>query len=374
MQDNKLLTKKEEIKFFLNTLIDSKVISVDIEFMRRNTFFPEPCVIQISDGNSHGCIDLTLEISYKEIFKSIFDNNKIIVLHSCRQDLEILHMILGYIPKKIFDTQFAASFLGYKYQIGYAEVMKEIFQIEIDKTEKMTNWKKRPLTEEQIKYALNDVIYLNDLHENLEEKLVKSKKNIYFEEEFKNYLNDIEWEPKTDIAWKRIKSINGLGKIASDAAKIISVWRERKAIDLNLPRNWILSEKEIIEVSKNFSINNTISLPKNNRILNTEKDSLEILSNIKNISTSNENIDGIPHMKIKNNSEYKKIADDLYEYYKIVALKNNISYQIVSPKKMILSYLKYNDKNSRLINGWRKNLIDINKISEITKDFFLTNY
>ncbi|MDB2461242.1 hypothetical protein N9W73_00345 [Gammaproteobacteria bacterium] len=374
MQDNKLLTKKEEIKFFLNTLIDSKVISVDIEFMRRNTFFPEPCVIQISDGNSHGCIDLTLEISYKEIFKSIFDNNKIIVLHSCRQDLEILHMILGYIPKKIFDTQFAASFLGYKYQIGYAEVMKEIFQIEIDKTEKMTNWKKRPLTEKQIKYALNDVIYLNDLHENLEEKLVKSKKNIYFEEEFKNYLNDIEWEPKTDIAWKRIKSINGLGKIASNAAKIISVWRERKAIDLNLPRNWILSEKEIIEVSKNFSINNTISLPKNNRILNTEKDSLEILSNIKNISTSNENIDGIPRMKIKNNSEYKKIADDLYEYYKMVALKNNISYQIVSPKKMILSYLKYNDKNSRLINGWRKNLIDINKISEITKDFFLTNY
>ena len=226
MQNNKLLTEAEEIKFFLDTLIDSKIISVDIEFMRRNTFFPEPCVIQISDGNNHGCIDLTLEVSYKEIFKSIFDNNKIIVLHSCRQDLEILYMILGYIPEKIFDTQFAASFLGYKYQIGYAEVMKEIFQIEIDKTEKMTNWKKRPLTEEQIKYALNDVIYLNDLHENLEEKLVKSKKKIYFQEEFKNYLNDIEWEPKTNMAWKRIKSINNLGKIACNVAKIISIWRE----------------------------------------------------------------------------------------------------------------------------------------------------
>ena len=374
MQKNKLLTKKEEINFFLNTLVNSKIISIDIEFMRRNTFFPEPCVIQISDGNNHGCIDLTLEINYKEIFKNIFDNNKIIVLHSCRQDLEILYMLLGYIPKKIFDTQFAASFLGYKYQIGYAEVMKEIFQIEIDKTEKMTNWKKRPLTENQIKYALNDVIYLNNLHDNLEKKLVKSKKNIYFKEEFKNYLNDIDWEPETDMAWKRIKSINGLGKIAYDAAKIISVWRERKAIDLNLPRNWILSEKEIIEVSKNFSINNKINLPKKNKILDIDKESSKILYSIKNISTKNENINTIPRTKIKNNIEYKKIADDLYEYYKMVALKNNISYQIVSPKKMILSYLKNNDKNSRLINGWRKNLIDINKITEITKDFFHANH
>ena len=374
MQKNKLLTKKEEINFFLNTLVNSKIISIDIEFMRRNTFFPEPCVIQISDGNNHGCIDLTLEINYKEIFKNIFDNNKIIVLHSCRQDLEILYMLLGYIPKKIFDTQFAASFLGYKYQIGYAEVMKEIFQIEIDKTEKMTNWKKRPLTENQIKYALNDVIYLNNLHDNLEKKLVKSKKNIYFKEEFKNYLNDIDWEPETDMAWKRIKSINGLGKIAYDAAKIISVWRERKAIDLNLPRNWILSEKEIIEVSKNFSINNKINLPKKNKILDIDKESSKILYSIKNISTKNENINAIPRTKIKNNIEYKKIADDLYEYYRMVALKNNISYQIVSPKKMILSYLKNNDKNSRLINGWRKNLIDINKITEITKDFFHANH
>ena len=374
MQKNKLLTKKEEINFFLNTLVNSKIISIDIEFMRRNTFFPEPCVIQISDGNNHGCIDLTLEINYKEIFKNIFDNNKIIVLHSCRQDLEILYMLLGYIPKKIFDTQFVASFLGYKYQIGYAEVMKEIFQIEIDKTEKMTNWKKRPLTENQIKYALNDVIYLNNLHDNLEKKLVKSKKNIYFKEEFKNYLNDIDWEPETDMAWKRIKSINGLGKIAYDAAKIISVWRERKAIDLNLPRNWILSEKEIIEVSKNFSINNKINLPKKNKILDIDKESSKILYSIKNISTKNENINAIPRTKIKNNIEYKKIADDLYEYYKMVALKNNISYQIVSPKKMILSYLKNNDKNSRLINGWRKNLIDINKITEITKDFFHANH
>ena len=368
MQNIKLLAKKEEIECFLKNLLDSKIISVDIEFMRRNTFFPEPCVIQISDGNNHACIDLTLESDYKDIFKDIFNSDKIIVLHSCRQDLEILHMILGYIPKKIFDTQFAASFLGYKYQIGYAEVMNEIFEIEIDKTEKMTNWKKRPLTEKQIEYAMNDVIYLNNLYENLNKKLIESKKIKYFQEEFENYLNDIEWEPDTSTSWKRIKSIRGLSKITYEVAKKISVWREIKAINLNLPRNWILSEKEIIEIAKNFSINNTINLPRNNKKLNIEKDTLEILSSIENVHDTGLHEDS--RVKIKNNSEYKKIADELYEYYKLIALKNNISYQIISPKKMILGYLKNKDKDSRLINGWRKELIDIDKVRSITKDFF----
>ena len=130
------LTTEKEMKAFLEQINSSDEISIDIEFMRRNTFFPEPCVIQLSNGYFHGCIDLTLSIDYKNLFKNIFDSDKKIILHSCRQDLEILNMILGYIPKNIFDTQFAASFLGFKYQIGYAELIKEIYNITIDKTHK----------------------------------------------------------------------------------------------------------------------------------------------------------------------------------------------------------------------------------------------
>ena len=141
MLETSLIIEKRDIEFFIKKIIDSDAISIDIEFMRRNTFFPEPCVIQLSNGNLHACIDLTLGVDYKTLFKSIFKEDKKIILHSCRQDLEILYMILGYIPQNIFDTQFAASFLGFKYQIGYAELIKEIYNIDIDKTEKMTNWK-----------------------------------------------------------------------------------------------------------------------------------------------------------------------------------------------------------------------------------------
>ena len=105
MPNTKLLTTEKEMKAFLEQINSSDEISIDIEFMRRNTFFPEPCVIQLSNGNFHGCIDLTMSIDYKNLFKNIFDSDKKIILHSCRQDLEILNMILGYIPKNIFDTQ-----------------------------------------------------------------------------------------------------------------------------------------------------------------------------------------------------------------------------------------------------------------------------
>jgi len=372
MQIKKLLGNEEEIKAFLDSIKNTKVISIDIEFMRRNTFFPEPCVIQISNGENHACIDLMLHIDFKNIFKDIFNEEKIIVLHSCRQDLEILYMILGYIPKNIFDTQFAASFLGFKYQIGYAGLMNEVYQIEIDKTEKMTNWKKRPLTSEQIDYALNDVIYLNKLHEELSKQLTISGKIDYFNEEFENFISDIEWEPKTEMAWKRIKTINNLDEGEKSVVKLISVWREEKAINLNLPRNWILSEKEIIEISKQFLNSRKISLPSTNKILDIKKDSDEI-ERIINSSTLNDKNDKKLNKKLRFDGEYKKASDELYEYYKFISIKNNISYQILSPKRLILTYLRNKDHESRLVNGWRKELVDMKKIENITKSIFSTN-
>ena len=363
MLDTSLITEEKKIELFIKKIINSETISIDIEFMRRNTFFPEPCVIQLSNGNMHACIDLTLEVDYKILFKSIFKEDKKIIIHSCRQDLEILYMILGFIPQNIFDTQFAASFLGFKYQIGYAELIKEIYNIDIDKTEKMTDWRKRPLSKKQINYALNDVKHLNRLSKDLTDKLIETKKIDYFNEEFTNYLNDIDWSPNINDAWKKIKAINSLNKKTREVAQILSIWRERKAIDKNIPRNWIMNEKEIIEISKNYVSSKKISFH------NKNIDSIEILKIIeknKNLDKKNYNEEN----KKPYNSNYKKIADDLYEYFKSVSLKNNISYQIVSPKKMIINYLKNQDNNSRLINGWRREIIDINKISKITNPLF----
>ena len=369
MQNIRLLADFKEIQDFLKVIEASQVVSVDIEFMRRSTYFPEPCVIQISDGENHSCIDLTLDIDYKKLFKEIFFSDKLIIFHSCRQDLEILHIVFGEIPRNIFDTQIAASFLGYKYQIGYAELVKIIFDIDINKSEKMTDWKKRPLSKNQIDYALNDVIYLGKLYSSLNEELIQTKKINYFKEEMKNFINDIDWDPRLENAWKRIKSIKSLEIRVKKVAKGISIWRESKAIKMNIPRNWILSEKKIIDISKDFINSNEINLPKN-KYISIKDDIKEIKSQIDH---QNKNEKDSINKKVYDFNEYKKIADDLYDYYKSISIKNNISYQIVSPKKMIFSFLKDKDGDSRLISGWRRELIDMKKISNITDAYFDAN-
>jgi len=368
MQNMQLLANPKKIQAFLNDLKDSNHISIDIEFMRRNTYFPEPCVMQISNGKIHSCIDLALEIDYKELLCELFFSNKLIIFHSCRQDLEIIYMLFGKIPKNIFDTQIAASFLGYKFQIGYAELMKEIFNIEINKSEKMTNWKKRPLTNNQIQYALNDVIHLNDLYHFLNKQLVETKKIDYFQEEIKNFIEDVDWEPQIENSWKRIRSIKSLDKITKKIAKAIATWREKKAIELNIPRNWILAEKSIIELSIEFKNTKKVSLP-NNKYIDKIKDFERIKITINEIE-NNDKYQSFENINVNNLKEYKKIADDLYNYYKSVSIKNNISYQVVSPKKMIRNYLREKDSKSRLVSGWRRKLIDIDKVSNITDSYF----
>ena len=369
MQNIKLLEDLKEIQNFLKVIEVSQVISIDIEFMRRNTYFPEPCVIQVSDGENHACVDLTLDIDYSKLFKKILFANKLIIFHSCRQDLEILHIVFGEIPKNIFDTQFAASFLGYKYQIGYAELVKNIFNIDVNKSEKMTDWKRRPLSRNQIDYALNDVVHLGKLYSFLNQELIRTKKINYFQEEMKNFLNDIDLDPGLENAWKRIKSINSLEEKTRNVAKGISIWREIKAIDLNIPRNWILSEKRVIDIARDFVSSKEIYLPKNKYI--SIKEDLENIK--KQIECQNKNVKDSINKKIYDFNEYKRIADDLYTYYKSVSIENNISYQIVSPKKMIFSFLKNKDSDSRLISGWRRKLIDMEKISNITDSYFNTN-
>ena len=144
------------------------------------------------------------------------------------------------------------------------------------------------------------------------------------------------------------------------------MWREKKAIKLNIPRNWVLLEKDIIEVAKKFNKENVISLPIKKNSLNIKEFAIEIEDEIKKFSLE-KNSSTKKNIKNKPQGEYKKVVNELYEYYKNISIKNKISYQILSPKKMILDYVKNPNTKSKLITGWRKKLVDTKKISLITK-------
>ena len=129
--------------------------------MRESTFFSILCLIQIATDETEVVIDpLAKDINLAPIINILLDSNITKVFHAARQDIEIFYNICGEVPKNIFDTQIAAMALGFRESIGYSSLVKGRLNINIDKGERFTDWSRRPLTKNQLKYALADVTHL----------------------------------------------------------------------------------------------------------------------------------------------------------------------------------------------------------------------
>ena len=231
-------------------LENSNWLAVDTEFERVNTYYPELCLIQVSDGATHAIID-PIAISNLEAFYELLYKESITkVLHSAHQDLEIFFNIKKSIPNPLFDTQIAAPLFDYAQGIGYGNLVKEVLNIELDKGQSRTNWKKRPLTKEQLRYAADDVIYLGKVYEIFSEK-IKTVDNLHnFNAQTERLYKPKTYEPDPATMWKKIFSAKRLKGKQLEKVKKLAEWREITARKQNRPRKWIIDNHVIIEMAK----------------------------------------------------------------------------------------------------------------------------
>jgi len=231
-------------------LEQSNWLAVDTEFERVNTYYPELCLIQISNGPIHAIID-PIAISHLEVFYDLLYNESITkVLHSAHQDLEIFFNIKRSIPKPLFDTQIAAPLFDYAQGIGYGNLVKEVLAIELDKGQSRTDWKKRPLTKEQLRYAADDAIYLGKVYDIFSEK-IKSIENLHnFNAQIERLYKLQTYEPDPASMWKKIYAAKRLKGKQLDIVKKLAEWREVTARKRNKPRKWILENHKIIDIAK----------------------------------------------------------------------------------------------------------------------------
>ena len=183
---------QESINSFASSVSNTDRIGVDTEFIRIKTFFPKLCLLQIASEQHSTCIDLLKKNDITLIWKELFDHSKLKILHSARQDLEIFYLINKKIPPNIFDTQIAASLLGYSSQVGIRQLLKQELDIEIDKTETRSDWSKRPLNAKQIQYAIEDVKHLVSLHGVLRKKLIDRGRYDWVLEDSSKIMSDPE--------------------------------------------------------------------------------------------------------------------------------------------------------------------------------------
>jgi len=223
---------------------------LDTEFIRQTTYYPKLALIQVTDGEKLALIDPLSIADLSPFFELCFNPNIIKVFHSGSQDLEIFYHLCGQLPKPVFDTQIAAAMLGSGMQVGYAPLVKELLDIDLDKSQTRTNWLHRPLSDAQLKYAGNDVIYLEKIYHHQQHDLVKLNRLHWLDIEF-NYLSECKtYEVDIQKLWKKVKGHQRLKPQQLMVLQLLAELREKFAIKKDKVRKHVIADDILIKLAQ----------------------------------------------------------------------------------------------------------------------------
>ena len=269
-----LIKNNKELDQFIAKIKNKKKFYFDTEFERRSTYKAIISIVVIFDGKNIGVIDcLEKKINFRKIFKFLNKKKNTLIIHSSRQDLEIFLSIVKKISFNVFDTQIAALFNGYRETPSYKKLVQDFCRVNIDKSLQKENWLKRPISEERINYLINDVYYLRIIFNKLNNKLIKKNKLKSFNKLIKREVYKISHEDYPVIFKKKLGN-NILNN--KKFIKIISL-RNKIAQKINLPKNWVFSDKDIIRNLKNEKT----SIISKNLNKNNNKKLLKLITNFK---------------------------------------------------------------------------------------------
>ncbi len=244
-----IITTTKELEKLCRKLERSPFITLDTEFIREKTYYPELCLVQVAGPKTEACIDaLSKELDLTPLFELLQNPNVVKVFHAAHQDIEIFLHMTGKIPTPLFDTQVAAMVCGYGENVGYQQLVHDIAGVSLDKSMRFTDWKRRPLNEEQIAYALNDVTYLRDIYSVFTKKLKESGREDWLAQELEIQNNPRTYETDDNEVWHKVK-IPFKKQIQTHIFSKLCAWRERTAKTKNRPRKYILKDDALIELA-----------------------------------------------------------------------------------------------------------------------------
>lgn len=240
MADTPLITQQSGLDRLSESLAASEAIGMDTEFLRERTYRAQLCLLQLSSAHEIACVDPIAPVSLAAL-KPMMAGGPVKVLHAARQDLEVLWPLIGRVAP-VFDTQVAASLAGFPAQVGYAELVRQLLGVSLEKAHTRTDWSRRPLSAEQLDYAGDDVRYLLPLRDLLLERLRGLGREAWLIEELREIDEVPGYEVDPTLAWRRLRGIEALDAGRQQLARSLAAWRERRAIDRDKPRGWILEE------------------------------------------------------------------------------------------------------------------------------------
>ncbi len=251
MTDNNLtpITEQNQLEDVCGRLSEGEFICVDTEFHRESTYWPELCLIQASCPGFEVIIDpMDDDLDIGPFLQLIAEPSRPKVFHAARQDMEIFDRLIGHPPGPIFDTQIAAMALGIGDSISYDNLVQRVLKRSIDKSSQFTDWKRRPLTDKQLTYAMGDVTHLRDVYIKMREQLQAQGRMDWVRSEMAAMEDAALYDVSPEKAWQRLKIRKPQTEYVAVFASV-AAWREQMAQDRNKPRRRILKDDAIQEIA-----------------------------------------------------------------------------------------------------------------------------
>ena len=244
-----LITTTSELAAVCSRLARHPVITVDTEFLRETTYYPLLCVVQMASPEEAVVVDTLAEgIDLKPFFELMVDEAVLKVFHAARQDIEIVWHRTGIVPHPIFDTQVAAMVLGYGDSIAYDQLVERITGHRPDKTHRFTDWSRRPLSKEQVHYAVSDVTHLRDVFAALDADLKKRGRSDWVSEEMEVLTSPKTYDFHPERAWERLKTRVRKPKELAVLMEV-AAWREQEAQGRDVPRGRVLKDDAVGDIA-----------------------------------------------------------------------------------------------------------------------------
>jgi ribonuclease D len=241
-----IITNHEDLFRLAEALSGTPALALDTEFLRERTYHAQLCLLQIAATSGPVCID-PLAVDLAPLGPILSTSAGLKVMHASRQDIEVLLPAVGLV-QPVFDTQIAAALAGMPAQLGYGELVRRVLGVTLLKTHTRTDWSARPLSAEQLAYALDDVRYLLPLADHLTAELTRLGRSQWLAEELASLCAPSTYAVEPTEAWLRVRGLGGLDAERARLARELAAWRERRAMQRNRPRGWILDDATLREI------------------------------------------------------------------------------------------------------------------------------
>ncbi|TMP31695.1 ribonuclease D [Pseudoalteromonas rubra] len=357
-----------ELDAFVVNISDSKVLAIDTEFMRRRTLYPEIALIQVYDGEHLALIDPLSELDFSGLWHLLRDESIVKVLHSPSEDIEVFQKYAGFVPTPLFDTQFALQLLGEGNCVGFANMVKNMLDIELDKSMSRTDWLKRPLQASQLEYAAADVFYLLPCYQTISKKIAEKGLSHIVTCESQLIAQKRAFRTPDHYLYLGIKNVWQLKPRDLAVLRTLASWRQNKAEKKNLALNFVLKEHNMVEIAKRRpgSLNSLRNVP-GVEPMEVNRSGKEILACIEAGKAIPESELPARVQRLIDYPGYKGAAKEIKQAIAEVAREHDIPVDVFASKKQINQVIGWNwklDEQQRktflkpdLFQGWRHEIL-----------------